>query len=524
MELFLTTTVVAACVSLVLTPFVIRLSRRCGLVDNPDNRRKLHGRSVPLGGGVVLLASFLVGCAVCLLIPSSYAGLVEQQGGLLIGLSLASLVICVVGLIDDRYGLRGRQKLLGQILAVSILLPFDIVIHEVSLFGYTLNLGLLAIPFTYFWLLGAINALNLIDGTDGLATTVGTVLCLTLCILGLYTRHVPEAILAMIFLGSLLGFIVYNLPPAKIFLGDAGSMLIGLILATLAIRGSLKGPATVALAVPLAIWGILILDVGMAILRRKLTGRSLYATDRGHFHHVLQNHGLGHGGTVVRIGSLCALSCGAAMASVWLQNDFVAVGSIAAIALVLVLTRSFGHTEMALLAHKTRSFASTFIPHPSRNAGESLPTSSHLQGHRDWERHWNELREFAVRLDLQAIQLDISIPSLHEEYHATWTRRRMANEPHCWRLGIPLTSEDVVLGRVVIVAEGTQASACEIVSDAVFGLRQFEIGIADHYESLLVPAAQTAVPDTPLEDTVPLKVVRTSRSADDSQFELPVNV
>ena len=85
----------------------------------------------------------------------------------------------------------------------------------------------------------------------------------------------------------------------------------------------------------------------------------------------------------------------------WLRNDYVAIGSVAAIATVLVFTRSFGHMEMRLLARKTQSFASTFIPHPSRKAGESLPTSSHLQGHRDWEPPWNELREFAVRLDLQ---------------------------------------------------------------------------------------------------------------------------
>lgn len=522
MELFLTTIVIAACVSLVLTPVVIRISRRYGLVDNPDNRRKLHGRSVPLGGGIVLLASFLIGCAALLLIPTSYTRLIEGQTSLLIGLSLSGVVICFVGLVDDRYGLRGRQKLLGQILAVSILLPFDIVIHRISLFDYTFELGMMAIPFTYFWMLGAINALNLIDGTDGLATTVGIVLSLTLCILGFETRHVDEAILSMIFLGSLLGFLVYNRPPAKIFLGDAGSMLIGLILATLAIRGSLKGPATVALAVPLAIWGILILDVGMAILRRKLTGRSLYTTDRGHFHHVLQNRGHGHTGTVVRIGALCALSCAAAMASVWMRNDFVALGAVAVIAIVLVLTRSFGHTEMKLLARKTRSFASTFIPHPSRQAGESLPTSSHLQGHRDWERHWNELREFAERLDLQSIQLDISIPRLHEEYHASWTRRRVSNETRTWRLGLPLMADELVLGRVVIVAEGTQASACATVSDAVFGLRQFEVGIVDHYESLLPPPVKSEASDAAIEDTAPMKVVRT-RGIDDSQFELPVN-
>jgi UDP-GlcNAc:undecaprenyl-phosphate GlcNAc-1-phosphate transferase len=524
MERFLTTTVIAACVSLVLTPVMIRVSRRTGLVDTPDNRRKLHGRAVPLGGGVVLLASFLTGCAVCLILPITHARLVERQSGLLIGLSLASLVICAVGLADDRFGLRGRQKLLGQILAVSILLPFDLVIHNISLFGYSFDLGLLAVPFTYFWMLGAINALNLIDGADGLATTVGTVLCLTLCILGTVTGHHPEVILAMIFLGSLLGFLVYNLPPARIFLGDAGSMLIGLILATLAIRGSLKGPATVALAVPLAIWGILILDVGMAILRRKLTGRSLYATDRGHLHHVLQNHGLGHGGTVLRIGMLCALSCGAAILSAWLDNDLVAIGSIAVIAVLLVLTRSFGHSEMALLARKTRSFASTFIPHPSRNKGESLPTVSHLQGHRDWQRHWNELRDFAVRLDLQSIQFDLSIPSLHEEYHATWTRRRMSNESRCWRLGIPLMAQDLSLGRVVIAAEGTHASACETVSDAVFGLQQFEKGIVDHYESLLVAAPAPSLPQSYVETVPDMRIEIERPRSDDSAFELPANL
>jgi UDP-GlcNAc:undecaprenyl-phosphate GlcNAc-1-phosphate transferase len=298
-------------------------------------------------------------------------------------------------------------------------------------------------------------------------------------------------------------------------------MLIGLVLATLAIRGSLKGAATVALAVPMAIWAVLIMDVGMAILRRKLTGRSLYVTDRGHLHHVLQNSGHGHGGTVIRIASLCALSCGAALASEWLDNEIIAYGAIAAIAASLILTRSFGHSEMALLARKTRSFLSTFVPHPNRKAGESVPTVSRIQGHRDWERHWEELREFAIRLDLQSVQLDISIPSLHEEYHASWTRRRLANDPRSWRLGIPLATKELVLGRVVIVAEGAQASACEIVADAVSGLRQFEKGIVDHYESLLPP--ERAVEVGAGNEAAVAEIALPFRT-DDSQFELPASV
>ena len=482
------TAVLSAIVSLILTPCVIAISRRIGLMDGADGHRKLQARAVPLGGGLVVFLSFVIGVAGLFLIPHEYSQVLLSQWKFLAGLMGAGLIICAVGLIDDYYGLRGRQKFLGQVVAVSVLLPFDIVIDKIVVFGFSMELGLLALPFTYFWMLGAINALNLIDGADGLATTIGSVVCLTLCVLGFLTLHVPEAIVAMVFLGSLLGFLVYNLPPARIFLGDAGSMLIGLVLAALAIRGSFKGPATVALAVPLAIWGLLILDTSMAILRRKLTGRSLYATDRGHMHHVLQNRGLGGGRMLASMGMLCAISCVAALVSVTLQNELVALGTVAAMAVVLVLTRVFGHREVALLARKTRAFMSTFIPHPNRKAGESSPFTSRLQGHRDWESHWNELRDFAQRFDLQSVQLDINIPSIHEEFHASWTRRRLSAANHSWRLGIPISSPTQVLGRVLISGEESGTSAFLAVADICEGLKQFEVDVVKYYETMLPPS------------------------------------
>jgi UDP-GlcNAc:undecaprenyl-phosphate GlcNAc-1-phosphate transferase len=479
------TTALAALVSLLLTPGVISISRRIGLMDAPDGHRKLQARSVPLGGGVVLLISFVIGIAALLVIPHEYTRAIEGQWKFLAGLAGAALVICGVGLLDDYYGLRGRQKFLGQVLAVSVLLPFDIVIDKIVLFGFTIELGLLAIPFTYFWMLGAINALNLIDGADGLATTIGTVVCLALCILGWITGHIPEAIVAMVFLGSMLGFLVFNLPPARIFLGDAGSMQIGLILAALAIRGSFKGPATVAMAAPLAIWSLLILDTSMAILRRKLTGRSLYTTDRGHMHHVLQNRGIRGGKMVAWMGMLCAISCGAALLSVTVQNETVALGTIAAIAIVLALTRVFGHSEVALLARKTKHFVSTFIPHPDRKLGGSTPFSSRLQGHSDWESHWNELRDFAQRFDLLSVQLDINIPSIHEEFHASWTRRRITRESHIWRLATPIKSATQVLGRVLLVGEAAESSAVLTIVDLSDGLKQFEVDVVNYFQTLI---------------------------------------
>lgn len=481
---------IAAIVSLGLTPGIIALSRRIGLMDAPDGHRKLQARSVPLGGGLVLYLSFVVGIVALLVIPHEYQQEVIGQWSFLVGLAAAGLVICLVGLLDDYYGLRGRQKFIGQILAVTVLLPFDMVIHKIALFGTTYELGLLAIPFTYFWMLGAINALNLIDGADGLATTMGAVVCTALCILAWMTNHHPESIVAMVFVGSMIGFLVYNLPPARIFLGDAGSMLIGLVLAALAIRGSFKGPATVALAAPLAIWGILILDTSMAILRRKLTGRSLYTTDRGHMHHVLQNRGVGGGRMVASMGLLCGISCAAALVSVSVQNEIVAIGTIMAITVALVLTRVFGHSEMALLVRKGKAFVSSFIPHPDRKAGESVPFSSRLQGHRDWDSHWNELRDFAQRFDLLSVQFDINIPSLHEEYHASWTRRRLVSAMHSWRVAIPLKSATQVLGRVQLVGENVEASSFLTVADLCEGLKQFEVDIVSYFQTL-VPARVT---------------------------------
>src|SRR5262249_15642423 len=126
--------------------------------------------------------------------------------------------------------------------------------------------GLFATPGPMAWMPGALNALNLIDGSDGVATTVGIVLSLALTALAMVTGHTMDAILAAGLLGALLGFLFYNFPPASVFLGDAGSMLIGLVLGVLAIRSALKGPATVALATPTALWAIPLFDVSMAIL------------------------------------------------------------------------------------------------------------------------------------------------------------------------------------------------------------------------------------------------------------------
>ena len=166
-----------------------------------------------------------------------------------------------LGVIDDRFGMRGRQKLLGQLVAASILLPTGIIIREASVFGIHISFGDLAPLVTLLALVGAINALNLIDGVDGLACTTGIVLSLSIAAATFIYAGRPDGLLiSMVLAGGLSGFLIYNFPPARMFLGDSGSMLIGLILGAVALKCSLKEYTATALLMPTAIWAIPLFD------------------------------------------------------------------------------------------------------------------------------------------------------------------------------------------------------------------------------------------------------------------------
>src|SRR5262249_46292312 len=152
-----------------------------------------------------------------------------------------------------RYVLRGRHKLLGQALAVSILILDGGPIRNLDVFGWDVELGPFAVPFTAFWLLGAINSLNLIDGMDGMVGCVGTVIPAAIAMMSLWAGHLASALIALTLIGAIAGFLCFNLPPAKIYMGDCGSMLIGLFVGVLALHTSLKGPTTVMLSISVAL-------------------------------------------------------------------------------------------------------------------------------------------------------------------------------------------------------------------------------------------------------------------------------
>jgi UDP-GlcNAc:undecaprenyl-phosphate GlcNAc-1-phosphate transferase len=433
----------------ILIPLVRAIANRCGLVDRPDGRRKLHDRVVPLAGGVAILLAGIAALTITLALSPS---LLEQSTATfpsLAGLLVSSVLICAVGVLDDFGRLRGREKLLGQAMAAGIVIMYGVRIEGVQLFGHSFELGALAIPFTLFVLLGAINSLNLMDGMDGLLGGIGLIICLALGAMAVLSGKAVPGCVALTLAGALLGFLVYNFPPATIFLGDAGSMVIGLTVGVLAIQGSLKGPATVALAAPTALLILPIFDTTAAILRRKLTGRSIYTTDRGHLHHCLLRRGLTVHWALLVVALCCLVTVAGTLASLFFKNEMVALLSAAVVVVMLIVTRSFGHAELRLVAQKARGLFRSLLDRPSRGSVRELKV--HLQGSLAWQEVWLRLIDRSDELNLCRVRLDVNAPAINEGYHASWARGGEITEAgSLWRAEMPLTVLGKTIGRMVV--------------------------------------------------------------------------
>jgi UDP-GlcNAc:undecaprenyl-phosphate GlcNAc-1-phosphate transferase len=289
--------------------------------------------------------------------------------------------------------------------------------------------------------------------------------------------------------GALLGFLPYNFPPATVFLGDCGSMLIGLVIGTLAIHSSLKAPATVALAAPTALLTVPIFDTLAAILRRKLTGRSLYATDRGHLHHCLLQRGLSSPRALLVVACCCLATVAGVFASLLFQNELLAVVSGLAVVGTLVSCRVFGHAEACLLLNRLRGVAVSFVP--GRPGAEGRGSAVRLQGSADWDEAWTRIVNRGPELGLVLVRLDVNAPDLGEAYHAHWDRPLHELEGAAvWRTEVPLTAGGRCLGRLEVAGrhDGQPAwraitALADLVQDfeaTVTGLVQGERGRLAH--------------------------------------------
>lgn len=435
--------------AVVLTPMVAQLAIRLGAVDAPDGRRKSQSVAVPRGGGVAVA----VATVVALVVAALWTPFDERASSawLVRGLPPSITVLLIVGVIDDFFSLTGIYKLIGQVLAVSVLVAAGAQFDQISVFGLLIPLGDFGIPFTMFFCLGAINAFNLIDGADGLASSIGAIVATTLGVITAAQGHTAASIACFALAGGLVGFLRFNSPPAQIYLGDTGSMLIGLMVAAVAIECSIKQQAAFVLSVPIAICAIPILDAGAALVRRVTTGQSVFAADRGHLHHALLLRGWSVEQTVTFISALATLTSVAALVSFFTNNDAYALVATAGVFLSLAGSRMFGHTEVRLIASRLRGLLRRMVWRRRRQAAPAIESALQFQGTREWQNLWSALRETLPLYNVAGITLQISIPQIHESFFATWKGSESPADDDPWRLAVPLLLDGQPVGRLSVV-------------------------------------------------------------------------
>jgi UDP-GlcNAc:undecaprenyl-phosphate GlcNAc-1-phosphate transferase len=292
----------ALVLALVLTPLVRAIAIRVGAFDHPGPRR-VHLAPVPTMGGLALAAAVLITGWAAFLLPGPVGRLGERP---LLGLTIASLPILAMGVVDDRWRLPALAKLGVQIIAALILVLFGYGVPELSTpFGVALKIGPLNIPLTVLWILIVTNAINLIDGLDGLAAGAVFIASMSLWWVGRSHLDLYVMFLAALLAGSTLGFLRYNFPPARIFMGDTGSQFLGLSLAALSLVENRKGAVSITLLFPLVAMGVPIFDSALAFFRRLLGRRPVFRGDSEHIHHRMLRLGLSPRAAVLVLWYLC---------------------------------------------------------------------------------------------------------------------------------------------------------------------------------------------------------------------------
>ena len=273
-------------VSFLMCPMVKSFAYKIGAIDVPKDNRRMHKKPVPRLGGLAIFLGFMVSMLLFVKVD-------HQMQGILLGAS----IIVVLGVVDDMSPLRAYFKFCVQIFAALVAVFHGVVVQTLSnpnVFADSpyWDLGWLAIPITVLWIVGITNAVNLIDGLDGLACGVSTISAISMLVIALLVSESDVALVMASLVGACLGFLPFNRNPAKMFMGDTGSTFLGYILATISIQGLFKYYAIVSFAVPFLILGLPMFDTLFAIIRRLAHGQNPMAPDRGHIHHRLIDMGL----------------------------------------------------------------------------------------------------------------------------------------------------------------------------------------------------------------------------------------
>ncbi|CAH2716881.1 putative undecaprenyl-phosphate N-acetylglucosaminyl 1-phosphate transferase [Neobacillus rhizosphaerae] len=281
--------------SILLTPLVKKLAFKIGATDKP-NHRKVHQKIMPRLGGLAIYLSFIIGMLV-----------LRPEDPNALPIIVGSIIIIITGILDDMVELSAKIKLIAQIAAAAVVVFWGGVhVQFINLpFGGQIEFGYLSIPLTIIWIVGITNAINLIDGLDGLAAGVSSIALITISGMAIIMGDGFVTAVASIVLASTLGFLIYNFHPAKIFMGDTGALFLGYMISVLSLLG-FKNVTMISFIVPVIILGVPISDTFFAIIRRIVNKKPLSAPDKSHLHHCLLRLGFTHRQTVLMIYAMAA--------------------------------------------------------------------------------------------------------------------------------------------------------------------------------------------------------------------------
>ena len=280
-----------------LTPIVRVLAFKIGAIDIPRDNRRMHKKPIPRIGGLAIFLSFMTTCLL-------FCNIDHELMTVLCG----SMLMVMLGVLDDIYSLNPWLKLIWQLGVALATVLSGITIDQINIGGKFVDLGIWSIPITMFWIAGLTNAINIIDGLDGLSCGVSTISSISiLFVIVIQGGDYTSALITLILIGSCFGFLPFNKNPAKIFMGDTGALFLGYTLAVISVEGMFKAHTLISLVVPLIIFALPLTDTTIAIVRRLLAGKSPFSADRGHLHHKLVDMGFTQKESVKILYSICGI-------------------------------------------------------------------------------------------------------------------------------------------------------------------------------------------------------------------------
>ncbi|MGH7271255.1 MAG: MraY family glycosyltransferase, partial [Polyangiaceae bacterium] len=362
---------------------VRRMALATGAVDEPAARR-VHTHRVPRLGGIAIIIGFFLPLVALYLAGAHAARFFFSTGHVTIGLVLGSVLVATAGVLDDLKGMGAKNKLLIQMLAATVAFACGMRIDSIDLpWLGALHLGWMALPITMAWIVGVVNAMNLIDGLDGLASGIGFFACLTNFAIASLTGNFYILLVTASLGGALVGFLFYNFNPAQIFMGDSGSMFLGFILASASLlgAGSQKSPTLIAIIVPILALGLPIMDMLLTMARRFIGRRSIFVADRGHLHHRLLDMGLTHRRVVLTLYMLSVAFTAVALVTYLGRSWQIGAALFTLTAILVGVVRFVGYFNSTIAATRTLSDddASEPLRGPARRvlAAEVLVTPLH---------------------------------------------------------------------------------------------------------------------------------------------------